>query len=144
MRVRPAHLREPYAPQQQMVAPPKQRASAGERRSEAKAPQAPGEADEVIAKTTQAPGEAEQGPARQLREAKKSKERLDYIEGKRKLSGHEVNMRLFINDEIERLQTLVYQAKTTERSLVDGVVDGSLWTMVCSDSTSATSSQRSS
>ena len=56
----------------------------------------------------------QQGPARQLREAKKSKDRVDYLETKRKLSGHEINMKVFIDAEMEGLQILVDQSKSTE------------------------------
>ena len=56
----------------------------------------------------------EQGPARQLREARKSKERLEYLETKRKFSGHKLNMRVFIDEEMDRLQILVDQSKSTE------------------------------
>ncbi len=49
-----------------------------------------------------------------MREARKSKERLEYLETKRKLSGHELNMRVFIGEEMDRLQILVDQTKSTE------------------------------
>ena len=118
MRMRPEHLRrtnQVNSPSTPAVAAPKQRAAAGKGTgSETKAVE---HASQDAQKDSQTEKNVEQGPVRQLREATKSRERLEYIATKRPLSGHETNMQTFIDKEIARLQKLVDDAKSTEQMI---------------------------